>query len=42
MLSDIENSERAEKSLELQMEKEISNFYYQVAVEISLGLTHLI
>ena len=38
MLSDIENSERAEKSLE----KEISNFYYQVAVEISLGLTHLI
>ena len=28
-------------SLELQMEKIISNFYYQVAIEMSLGLTHL-
>ena len=41
LIPDIENSERAEMSLELQMEKVISNFYYQVAIDISLGLTHL-
>ena len=40
LIPDIENSERAEMSLELQMEKVISNFY-QVAIDISLGLTHL-
>lgn len=28
-------------SLELQVEKVISNFYYHVAIEMSLGLSHL-
>jgi len=41
LIPDIENFERAEMSLELQMEKVILNCYYQVAIEISLGLTNL-
>ena len=28
-------------SLELQVENVISSFYYQVAIEMNLGLTHL-